>query len=56
MRTWILLFLTLLLTGCYDKTTCCTVDGGCDADVEDDGDADGDTDGDAEGLKKARND
>lgn len=38
MRTWILLFLTLLLTGCYDKTTCCTVDGGCDAEVGEDAD------------------
>ncbi len=44
MRTWILLFLTLLLTGCYDKTTCCIVDGGCDANVDDDAEGDGDTD------------
>ncbi len=40
MRVWILLFSTLLLTGCYDKTTCCYVDGGCDANVDDDADAD----------------
>ena len=40
------LFLTfVLLTVCYDKTTCCQVDGGCDAennmsaDVHDDADA-----------------
>jgi len=39
MRIWIWLFLALILTGCYDKTTCCDVDGGCDAATDDDADA-----------------
>ncbi len=43
MRIWILLFLALCLTGCYEKTTCCNVDGGCDAAFDDDADADATT-------------
>lgn len=44
-------FLALaLLAGCYEKTTCCLVDGGCDAgdDMSADADADADNDADAD--------
>ncbi len=40
MRIWILILLALSLAGCYEKTTCCLVDGGCDAATDDDADAD----------------
>jgi len=54
MRVWILLFSILLLTGCYDKTTCCLVDGGCDAATGENGDGDvADGDGDAAAHTKS---
>ncbi len=45
---WLLLPLLALTAGCYDKTTCCLVDGGCDAgnDMSADADAGGDADAD----------
>jgi hypothetical protein len=40
MRIWILLFMALSLAGCYEKTTCCLKDAGCDAATDEDADAD----------------
>lgn len=50
MRRAIVLFLLgmfLLAGGCYDKTTCCLVDGGCDAGGDTSADADAASDADA---------
>ncbi len=38
MRSWLWILSFLLVSGCYEKTTCCIRDGGCPDDIAEDSD------------------